>query len=180
MFRKFSKEDVANSNQLKSSAQRNIKNAILKKYPHLNPYINDIWPKKGVPVMLVKCHNYSQLVTVGQEAIFFSVRDGEWAPTIRLLHKYPFILPKFQVDKGAIRSVLSGAQIMCPGLTSPGGAMDDVDANVTVAIMAEGKEHALGIGFTKKSTNEIRTVNKDIGVDNLHYLNDGLWRVDRI
>ena len=34
------------------------------------------------------------------------------------------ILPQLQVDKGAIRFVLSGANIMCPGLTSPGAKMD--------------------------------------------------------
>jgi predicted RNA-binding protein (TIGR00451 family) len=37
----------------------------------------------------------------------------------------PEIMKKFQVDRGAIRFVLSGANIMCPGLTSPGGALDN-------------------------------------------------------
>lgn len=32
----------------------------------------------------------------------------------------PFICPHQQVDKGAIKFILSGAHIMCPGLTSPG------------------------------------------------------------
>ena len=36
----------------------------------------------------------------------------------------PTILPRVQVDKGAIRFILSGANIMCPGLTSPGARMD--------------------------------------------------------
>ncbi len=35
----------------------------------------------------------------------------------------PFILPHQQVDKGAIKFVLSGANIMCPGLTSPGAKL---------------------------------------------------------
>ena len=34
-------------------------------------------------------------------------------------------MKKLQVDRGAIKFVLSGANIMCPGLTSPGGALDD-------------------------------------------------------
>ena len=37
-----------------------------------------------------------------------------------------------QVDKGAIRFVLSGANIMCPGLTSPGGQMTDLPAGSAV------------------------------------------------
>ena len=36
----------------------------------------------------------------------------------------PTLLPQLQVDKGAIKFVLSGANIMCPGLTSPGARMD--------------------------------------------------------
>lgn len=34
------------------------------------------------------------------------------------------ILPQVQVDRGAIKFILSGANIMCPGLTSPGARMD--------------------------------------------------------
>ena len=36
----------------------------------------------------------------------------------------PNIMKRFQVDRGAIKFVLSGANIMCPGLTSPGGVLD--------------------------------------------------------
>ena len=67
----------------------------------------------------------------------------------------PFLLPHMQVDKGAIRFVLSGANIMCPGLTSPGARMTKVEANTVVAIMAEGKEHALAIGLTKMSSEKM-------------------------
>ena len=34
-------------------------------------------------------------------------------------------MPEVQVDRGAIRFVLGGAHIMCPGLTSPGGRMEE-------------------------------------------------------
>jgi PUA domain protein len=60
-----------------------------------------------------------------------------------------------QVDKGAIKFVLSGANIMCPGLTSPGGKMTPCEKNQIVVITAEGKHHALAIGQTKLSTNEM-------------------------
>ena len=33
-----------------------------------------------------------------------------------------------QVDKGAIKFVLSGAHIMCPGLTSPGAKLPEEDS----------------------------------------------------
>lgn len=60
-----------------------------------------------------------------------------------------------QVDKGAIRFVLSGANIMCPGLTSPGAKMSTVEKGTVVAIMAEGKQHAIAIGFTTLSTEDM-------------------------
>jgi len=41
----------------------------------------------------------------------------------------PGIMKKFRVDRGAIKFVLAGANIMCPGLTSAGG---EVDAEVAV------------------------------------------------
>lgn len=51
-----------------------------------------------------------------------------------------------------------------------------VDAGTAVAIYAEDKEVAMAIGVTKMSTKDIREINKDVGVDNLHHLADGLWR----
>lgn len=71
------------------------------------------------------------------------------------MYSDPFILPIQQVDKGAIKFVLSGANIMAPGLTSPGGKMTPCDKNTVVSIMAEGKQHALAIGVTKLSTEEM-------------------------
>ena len=67
----------------------------------------------------------------------------------------PFLLPMLQVDKGAIRFVLSGANIMCPGLTSSGAKMTSVPEKTPVAIMAEGKHHALAVGITKLSTDDM-------------------------
>lgn len=66
------------------------------------------------------------------------------------------MLPRLQVDRGAIKFVLSGANIMCPGLTSKGARMDeDLPVNSVVAIMAEGKENALAIGLLKMSTQDM-------------------------
>lgn len=46
----------------------------------------------------------------------------------------PDIMKKLQVDRGAIKFVLAGANIMCPGLTSPGGALDDEVAAETPVV----------------------------------------------
>ena len=60
------------------------------------------------------------------------------------------------MDRGAIKFVLSGANIMCPGLTSKGARMDvDLPNGSTVAIMAEGKENALAVGKLIMSTEDM-------------------------
>jgi hypothetical protein len=42
--------------------------------------------------------------------------------------------------------------------------MVQVDAETPVAIYAEGKEHAMAIGYTKMSTADMKSINKGIGV----------------
>lgn len=42
------------------------------------------------------------------------------------------MMPRLRTDRGAIRFVLSGADIMCPGLTSAGASMEDVGENAPV------------------------------------------------
>eukprot|EP00640_Fibrocapsa_japonica_P009549 CAMPEP_0113943158 /NCGR_PEP_ID=MMETSP1339-20121228/19334_1 /TAXON_ID=94617 /ORGANISM="Fibrocapsa japonica" /LENGTH=88 /DNA_ID=CAMNT_0000947951 /DNA_START=379 /DNA_END=645 /DNA_ORIENTATION=+ /assembly_acc=CAM_ASM_000762 len=86
-----------------------------------------------------------------------------------------------QVDLGAIPFVMGGANIMCPGFTSKGGNIpQDYEAGTAVIIMAENKKQALAVGITKLSTEEIRKQKRGIGVDNVHYLNDGLWLTQTI
>ena len=47
-----------------------------------------------------------------------------------------------------------------------------------VSVHAEGKINALAIGHMKMSSDDIKSINKGVGIDNVHYLNDGLWRID--
>ena len=172
MFRKY---HVETTQQLKSSVQRGIRAKISDQYPALDDVLDDIMPKKAV-VVLGKCADKVNVVLVDDVPIFFQHRDGPYFPVLRLVHRYPKMMPRLRVDKGAIRFVISGANIMCPCLTSAGATMhDECEADEPVAIYAEGKEHALAIGITKMSTEEIRSVNKGIGVDLVHYLRDGLW-----
>ncbi|CAB0004397.1 unnamed protein product, partial [Nesidiocoris tenuis] len=100
MFKKFDeKESISCSQQLKSSVQKGIRNKLLEQFPGIEEYIDSILPKKDNFRML-KCHDHIEIiVNGGGELLFFRQRDGPWMPTLRLLHKYPFLLPHEQVDK---------------------------------------------------------------------------------
>ncbi|KAG9511370.1 GMP synthase [glutamine-hydrolyzing], partial [Fragariocoptes setiger] len=173
MFKKFEDNNVSGTIQLKSSVQKGIKAKLVEQFPNLEKYLDQIMPKKE-PIRLAKCHDHIEiLVAPNGNQLFYRQRDGPYFPTLRLVHQYPDLCPTMQVDRGAIKYVLSGANIMCPGLTSPGGRVpDDIANDQVVTIMAEDKSHALAIGITKMSGTDMKTINKGIGVELVHYLND--------
>lgn len=102
MFKKFdSKESVSGITQLKSSVQKGIRAKILDCYPSFSDHVDAVLPKKD-PFRVVKCHDHIEILVSGAgELLFFRHRDGQWCPTLKLLHKYPFLLPHQRVDKGS-------------------------------------------------------------------------------
>ena len=66
-------------------------------------------------------------------------------PTLKTVHAYPDIYPKFIADEGAVKFILKGANVMSPGLTNENAHMDDVEKDKIVAIYVKGHEHALVI-----------------------------------
>ncbi|OAF68135.1 Translation machinery-associated protein 20 [Intoshia linei] len=119
MFKKFDcKESVSGVSQIKSSVQREIRNKILIDYSNADEHFDDIIPKKNLK--LIKCHHHIELIAFSGEVIFFRDSQQHFIPSLKTIHKYPYILPKMQADDGAIDFILRGANIMCPGLTSKG------------------------------------------------------------
>ena len=179
-FKKFGPEEVSTTNQVKNSVTRAIMAQLVEQYPSLEGAVKDILDSKKLLVGKTR-ETQMQLLLVDGEVLFFQHRDGPFLPTLRLLHKYPQIMPRMQVDKGAIPFVLGGSNIMCPGFTSKGGALPTpIEAEQPVAIYAEGKEHALAVGLTTMSTAQIADVNKGVAVETYHYIMDGLWQTPSI
>ncbi|KXS17668.1 hypothetical protein M427DRAFT_30157 [Gonapodya prolifera JEL478] len=157
MLKRFEvKDHIASQSQVKGSVQRAIRQKIADTYPALSPFIDELLPKKA-PMILVKCHEHVNLVVVDSEVLFFNHYDGPYLPHLKLLHQYPDILPILRADKGAIKFILSGANIMAPGLTSKGATMpaQSLEKGAPVAVYAEGKEHALAVGLLEMSTDEM-------------------------
>jgi PUA domain protein len=175
LYYRFTSGEVSSKSQAKSSVQRNIRKSVLDSYPGLAFHLDTLMPKK-TPLYVVKCSGHVSLVVVNKDALFFQLRDGPFLPTLKLLHRFPDLLPKVQVDRGAIKRIMNASNIKCPGLTSAGAKMEEeIEAGKAVAVMAEGKENALAVGQLVLSTADIRKINRDDGVETLHYLGDGLW-----
>ncbi len=171
---------IGNRSQAKTSVSRQIRSQILSSYPSLEPVLDQLWTKKTV-VELIKCRTTppSTLVAIEGQILFFQVRDGPFLPHLKLVHKYPDAMDALGADKGAIRFVLQGSDVMDAGMTSAGGQLPPDDKALPVGhpvqLRAEGKEHAMAVGVLLKSTQDIRKINEGKGVQNLHFLGDGLW-----
>ena len=44
----------------------------------------------------------------------------------------------------------------------------------------EGKENAIAVGTMALSGEEVKNVNKGVGIKVAHYLNDGLWHLRHV
>jgi PUA domain protein len=135
MFKKFNyAEDVAGRQNVKSSVQRGIKAKIVDTFPKIEAVIEDIIPKKS-QLTLVKwsdpvvqgliggSREHISLLTLDNEVVFFQRFDEPYMPSLKLVHKCspltgllitidPDVFTKVQVDRGAIKFVLAGANIM--------------------------------------------------------------------
>lgn len=171
-------EDIKSSSQLRASAIRGLKANICSKFSGMEDVIPVIFPNDS-PVLEYKMkapHNHISFIVVNNIILFIQTPDFIF-PHLKLLHKYPDMLKKMQVDKGAIRHVIGGANVMCRGLTTPGGNISAAEIYEVVCITGEEKQHAMAIGIMKKSSDQIKSENSGIGIESLHFLGDGIWRM---
>ena len=189
MFKRFDPtNDVSTSTQVKSSIARALKAQIVENHPAITEdQLHELLPKKS-PLVQYKVGPHlklycRQVARAGQddedednqrgpsdEPVLFQHRDGPILPCLKLVHQYPTIhFQSVTVDKGAIPYLLGGANVMCPGLTNPGGEMpadgQGVDANgfdkpglekgAGVVIFAEGKEYAIAVGVMSMSSADV-------------------------
>ncbi|KAK3671191.1 translation machinery-associated protein 20 [Recurvomyces mirabilis] len=188
----FKKDFTAGSKtKVKSSAQRAIRAKVVETYPRLEPHIDEILPKKE-QLDLVKLPDRVSLYSLGNEGLFWQHMNDPIIPHLKVIHRYPWAFQRLRIDRGAIRFVLSGATLMVPGLTSPGGRLPgtaedsevygnggtDIAAGEVVVVEAEGKENACMVGVLKMGTKEMKEKKKGPGIENGHYVGDGLWKLD--
>ncbi|EME49483.1 hypothetical protein DOTSEDRAFT_76779 [Dothistroma septosporum NZE10] len=187
----FKKDFTAGAkSKVKSSAQRAIRAKVIETYPRIEPYIDDILPKKE-QVDLVKLPDRVSLYSINGQPLFWQHMDDAIIPHLKVIHKYPWCFTRVRIDRGGIRFVLSGATLMTPGLTSPGGRLPgakeseewandgkEIEEGEVVVVDAEGKENACMVGVLKMGTAEMKEKKKGPAIENGHYVGDGLWKLD--
>ena len=199
-------ESIAQLAHTKGSDQRKARQELEEQYPLMKDHWEKLMPKKQEIMIVRCHDNISIIALlpdpefmansgneVAQSAatssidstkitkplvLFFQHFGGKYIPHLRVQHQFPdHLVTKFhQVDIGGCKFVVSGANVMCPGLTSAGGSVgDNVAVGDVVAVYIENKAHAVALGIATMSSEAIREKNKGHCIDNVHFLGDGLW-----
>lgn len=178
LFKKFTLENVAQIASSSQKDQQQVRKDLKEQFPSLEEYWEEILPKKK-DIFIIRCQGQIHCITLVSprpEALFFNHHGGPYYPHLKLVHKYPFMLRSHQVDIGGCKHIVSGADAMCQGLTSPGGIVTPgIPADEIIALCIEGKVNAVAVGRTLMSSDEIIEKNSGPCVENVHHLGDGLW-----
>lgn len=102
----------------------------------------------------------------------FALRiQDTWVPSLHLLLKDVKLLPTVVVDKGAIKFVVNGADIMRPGIVR----CDDFQEGAMVVIVDETVGKPLAVGQALLDSEALMAATGGKSVANLHYVGDEYW-----
>ncbi len=113
------------------------------------------------------------VILINGKVLLFSI-DGEYFPTVRGVLELELAKYVVIVDAGAVRFVVNGADIMCPGIVS---ADSDIMKGDLVIIKEETHGKPLAIGRALIS-GEAMTADSGKAIKSLHYVGDKLWNID--
>ncbi len=113
------------------------------------------------------------LILVDGEPLLFQI-EGFYFPTVKGALKLDLRKNVVTVDSGAVRFVVNGADIMCPGIVDADSGIMEGDP-VIIIEEAHGKPLAIG---TALMPGENMVGNKGKAVKSIHYVGDKLWNLD--
>jgi PUA domain protein len=113
----------------------------------------------------------NKILLVNGEPDFF-MHDKQWVPTLKLMIKKPF-MKVVVVDMGAIKFVVSGADIMKPGIV----AFDDkIKKDDYVMIVDVTNKKPIAIGQAMFNAEQIQKFPSGRVIKTLHYVGDEIWK----
>ncbi len=113
------------------------------------------------------------IVIVDSKVLLFQVGDI-YFPTVRGVLELGLRKNVVMVDSGAVRFVVNGADIMCPGITSADPAIQPGDL---VIIVEETHDKPLAIGTSLMQGAEM-AANSGKAVKSVHHVGDKLWNLE--
>ena len=111
-----------------------------------------------------------QVVLCDGRALFF-LKEGKWVKTLALADT----LPSAYVDKGAIKFMVGGADVMRPGLRKT----DSFSKDDVIVVREEEHNTPLCIGRALFLSEEMPKQEKGKVIKSLHHTGDEIWKLTR-
>ena len=128
-------------------------------------------------VEFLRLDNREEIIVVNKLLSFWLTKE-RYIPCLTLLINpdIEFTMKSVTVDKGAIRFVANGADIMRPGIT----VIDDsIKKGDIIKIQEETHGRALAVGMAMFDAPEMQKMTKGKVVKNIHTVNDPVWEFSK-
>ncbi len=114
-----------------------------------------------------------KLILLNKEISFFYHQE-KIIPSLQFIVKHPEIstLKKITVDMGAIKHVVSGADIMRPGITH---IEEGIHAQDPVLIIDQTHNKPIAVGLALFDSQTMQNLDKGKVIENIHYIGDKIW-----
>lgn len=158
------KMKVKKRNFLKKKKIKEIKN-------ELGEYQTILENKKNIEIL--EADPYSFILVDNEPNLI--IIDGNYFPTLKAALANEFDAKTVEVDKGAIRFVTNGADVMSPGIVA---ADEDIEKGDIVLIVDETHKKPLAIGISLITGPEMVENDSGKAIETKHYVGDNIWNFE--
>ncbi|MBS3116265.1 DUF1947 domain-containing protein [Candidatus Woesearchaeota archaeon] len=114
-----------------------------------------------------------KIIFINRQPSFFYYEE-KLIPTLKYLQQNQNFLKQITIDKGAIKFIVNGADVMRPGITD---IQKLIQKNDVVVIIDQEHKKPLAVGIALFNSEEMKAATKGKMVKNIHYVGDEVWKV---
>jgi len=119
-----------------------------------------------------KVEQDENIIFMNEKKTFFSY-ENKLIPTLQtLMQSSNFNFKKITVDMGAVKFVVSGADVMRPGIVE---IETEIKRNDIVQIIDINNKKTLALGIALFSSDELTLMKTGKVIKNVHYVGDKFW-----
>ena len=115
-----------------------------------------------------------KIIFINRQPSFFYYEE-KLIPTLKYLQQNQNFLKQITIDKGAIKFIVNGADVMRPGITD---IQKLIQKNDVVVIIDQEHKKPLAVGIALFNSEEMKAATKGKMVKNIHYVGDELWQME--
>lgn len=161
---------------LKGSDIKKLKEKFVTQFPSHESIADEFFNKKA-NVSTAKANDRGKWIVLNNQILFFEDRNGNLIPHLKVLHKYPGLIPKIRCDQGAAKPILRGADLMVGGVTDRKTEdYSDLKQHSVVGVYIGDLEPAIAVGYLEMTPEQLATESTGRAIVLFHVCGDDLWK----